>query len=469
MFRRGRFTRIVFKWLAPTVGLVALGLALFFYFHTPAPKSYRLRATAGSELGMRHQLGVRLQKEAAGRQLTVELIPCAGSEEALDWVNTRRVDVALIQGALSSADRDNVRQVSTLHVEPLHLLVKKELLADVSASLTALRGKTIEVDEIGSGTHSLATSILEFVGLLSRDQDPAGGYIPQTLGREHLLSETDVRRLPDAVFLVSSLPSATISHLVHAHGYRLVPLPFAEAFALESLAQPAGSPASLVARGDVVNGRVQATTIPAYTYSVDPPVPDKPLPTLGTRLILVAHKDVPPRAAYRLVEATYAAEFGKIIRPPLDPKLLDLPPEFPWHDGTVLYQDRNSPLLSGEVMDSARQGLAIFAAAASGLFVLYQWAKMSGQRARVSGLGRFLAEATRLEQRVFAAEQARPVVPADLVALRDELNRLKAGALDELTQDELAGRELLTGFLVHVNDLRSHLTTLIHRHERGPE
>src|SRR5262249_42328324 len=237
-------------------------------------------------------------------------------------------------------------------------------------------------------------------------------------------------------------------------------------FALESLARPAAGPA---ARGDVVNGRVQATTIPAYTYSVDPPVPDKPLPTLGTRLVLVAHKDVPPRAAYRLVEATYAAEFGKIVRPPLDPKLLDLPPEFPWHDGTVLYQDRNSPVLSGEVMDSTHKGLAIFAAAASGLFVLWQWLKMSGQLARISGLGQHLAAATRLEERVMAAEQAQPVVAADLVALRDELNRLKVQALDDLTQDELAGRELLTGFLVQVNDLRNHLTALIVRHGHGTE
>jgi TRAP-type uncharacterized transport system substrate-binding protein len=466
MFRGGRFTRIVLKWLAPTVGVMALGLALYFYFHTSAPDSYRLRATAGNELGMRHQMARWLQKEAAERNLQLELTPCSGSEEALDWVNTRRVDVALVQGALSSADRDNVRQVATLHVEPLHLLVKKELLPDVSASLTALRGKTVELEEVESGTHSLATAVLAFAGLRPRDQDPAG-YVPTAVGRERLLAETDIGRMPDAVFLISSLPSSTTTLLVHRHGYRLVPLPFAEAFALESLARPADSP-DAGARGTIVNGRIQAATIPAFTYGLDPPVPAKLLPTLGTRLILVAHKDVPPRVAYRLVETTYAAEFGKIIRPSLDAKLLDLPPEFPWHDGSVLYQQRNAPVLSGEVMDSTRQALAIFAAAASGLFVLYQWAKMSGQRARISGLGRYLTAATRIEERVVAAEQARPLVAADLVALRDELNRLKAEALDELSQDELAGRELLTGFLVQVNDLRSHLTGLIVRHDRGP-
>src|SRR5262245_35716845 len=469
MFTKKRLTRFVFRWLAPITGLAALGISLYLYFHSPAPKSYRVSITAGNELGMRHQLALRLQKEAADRSLEFDLIPSVGSEEALDWVNTRKVDVALVQGGLSPAGRPNVRQVAALHLEPLHLLVKKELLADVSASLTALRGKTIELEEVGSGTNSLATAVLEFLGLRPREQDPVGGYFPSVTGRQRMLTESDIAQLPDAVFMLSSAPGQTIAHLVHRHGYRLVPLPFAEAFALYSLAQPSDVAPPAVARGGIVKGRVQGATIPAFTYSVDPPVPDKPLPTFGTRLLLVAHKDVPPRAAYRLIEATYAAEFGKIVRPPLDPKLMDLPPEFPWHDGSVLYQDRNSPVLSGEVMDSTHKGLAIFAAAASGLFVLWQWLKMSGQLARISGLGQHLAAATRLEERVMAAEQAQPVVAADLVALRDELNRLKVQALDDLTQDELAGRELLTGFLVQVNDLRNHLTALIVRHGHGTE
>jgi hypothetical protein len=374
--------------------------------------------------------------------------------------------VALVQGALSPAGRPHVRQVATLHVEPLHLVVKKELLSDVSASLTALRGKTVELEEVGSGSHSLATAVLAFVGLRPRDQDPVGGYIPSTTGRHGILSEPDVARLPDAVFLISSLPAPVITHLVHKHGYRLVALPFAEAFAIGSLAKSDDAADSVSAPGGIAKGRIQSVTIPAYTYSVDPPVPDKPLPTVGARLLLVAHKDVPARAAYMLVEATYAAEFGKIVRPPLDSKLMDLPPEFPWHDGSVLYQERNSPILSGEVMDSTHKGMAIFAALASGLFVLWQWVKMSGQRARISGLGRYLAEATRLEERVAAAECARPVVAADLVALKDELSRLKAEAMDELTADELGGKELLTSFLVQVNDLRDYLTGLIVRHSR---
>jgi TRAP-type uncharacterized transport system substrate-binding protein len=206
--------KVLWKWVAPIAGLTALGLALYFYFHSPTQRSYRLRLTAGNELGTRHQLAMHFQSEAVQQNLAFDLVPSAGSEQALDWVNTRKVDVALVQGGLTADGRSNVRQVATLHVEPMHLLVKKELFRDTASSLAALRGRTIDLGEIGSGTHSLATAILDFVGLQPRDRDPTGGYIPLSVNRQHLQAEHDTARLPDAVFLVSSLPSATSAYLL---------------------------------------------------------------------------------------------------------------------------------------------------------------------------------------------------------------------------------------------------------------
>jgi TRAP-type uncharacterized transport system substrate-binding protein len=455
--------KVLWKWVAPIAGLTALALALYFYFHSPTQRSYRLRLTAGNELGTRHQLAMHFQSEAVQQNLAFDLVPSAGSEQALDWVNTRKVDVALVQGGLTADGRSNVRQVATLHVEPMHLLVKKELFRDTASSLAALRGRTIDLGETGSGTHSLATAILDFVGLQPRDRDPTGGYIPLSVNRQHLQAEHDAARLPDAVFLVSSLPSATSAYLVSKHGYRLVSLPFAEAFALGSLVQGMEEKQNQAGSERVIKGRIQAVTIPAFAYGVEPPVPEQSLPTLGTRLLLVAHKDVPPRAAYQLVEATYAAEFGRIVRPPLDAKLMDLPPEFPWHDGAQLYQQRNAPLLSGELMDSAHKGFAIFAAAASGLFVLWQWSKLYGQRARNRGLNQYLAQVTRIEERVMEAERERPADAAELLGLRERLGRLKTQALDDFARNELAGKEFLAGFLVQVNDVRDHLTRLLEK------
>src|SRR5262249_53239177 len=199
---RNRVMSVVCKWLAPLAGLAALALAVYFYFfRSPGQRSYWLTLTAGNEVGMRHRLAERFQDDIAARRITLDLRPSLGSEQALDWVNSRTVDVALVRGSLPRAGRPDVRQVAALHVEPMHLLVKPELFRDVSASLSALRGKTVDLEEVGSGTHSLATAILQFAGLESRDRDPARGYVPISIGRQQLHAEPDTARLPDAVFL----------------------------------------------------------------------------------------------------------------------------------------------------------------------------------------------------------------------------------------------------------------------------
>jgi TRAP-type uncharacterized transport system substrate-binding protein len=459
--------RFILKWITPFAALAALVLACFVYFYSPGSKRFQLTGTAGNARGMRHQLAQRFQEEIASRGLSLTLLPSQGSEQALDWVNEHQVDLALVQGGLTSAGRANVRQVATLQIEPMHLAVKKELAADVSRSLTALRGKTVDLEEVGSGTHSLGLAILQFVGLQSADGDATRGYIPLSLDRERLFAESNTSRLPDAVFLVSTLPSSTTRYLVSKHGYRLVPLPFAEALALESLEGSAAAGLAAAGDGRIVLGRVQPTIIPAFTYGIEPPVPDRPLPTLGTRLLLVAHKDVPAREAFQLVEEIYASEVGQMVHPPLDARLMDVPPEFPWHAGALLYQHRNAPLLSGAVMDSAHKGFAIFAAAASGLFVLWQWLKMHRTVTRSRGFKEHMAQVTRIEERARATECHGPLPLDELLIIRERVGQLKTQALDEFAAADHADKDLLFGFLLQVHDVRDYLTRLIHQREES--
>jgi hypothetical protein len=105
MSLRSKLVKVLWKWVAPIAGVSALVLAVAVYFHAPAPRSYRLRLTAGNALAMRHQLALRLQGELTRQNVALQLGPSAGSEQALDWVNRREVDVALVQGGLTSAGR----------------------------------------------------------------------------------------------------------------------------------------------------------------------------------------------------------------------------------------------------------------------------------------------------------------------------------------------------------------------------
>src|SRR5262249_9716725 len=179
------------------------------------------------------------------------------------------VDVALVQGGLQRNGWTHVRQVATLHIEPLHLLVKKELFEKVSAHLGALEGKTVNLSEAGSGTHALAMEVLAFVGLRPRTSGRGRGYVPVELSRQQLFAVKDTARLPDAFFLVSSLPSPTVRFLVSRHGYRLVRLPFGEAFALGALASPEPASRERVQGPHVDKGHVFTVSVPPFTYGAE--------------------------------------------------------------------------------------------------------------------------------------------------------------------------------------------------------
>src|SRR5262249_39405767 len=143
MKRNRNLKRILGMWVMPTVGLAALATAFLVFFYSPRQRVHSLTCTAGEELATRAKLARVLRESAVGHGIELQLQGTAGSEESLDLVNAGKFDLALVQGGLHVSDRANVRQVATLNIEPLHLLVKKEIFSLVSTNLTALEGKTV--------------------------------------------------------------------------------------------------------------------------------------------------------------------------------------------------------------------------------------------------------------------------------------------------------------------------------------
>lgn len=447
------------RWPAREALLVAIGLAAIaggaWIWLGPGAevRATRLRMTAGQAEGLRHRIGEALRYQARGRGLDLVLSPSAGSEEALDGVDAGRWDVALVQGGLDPGDRPNLREVAALHVEPLHLMVRPELAAAVGADLGALRGRSINLGEPGSGTAALAREVLRFAGLA-----PGADYRTAELSYAALMAEEDPARLPDAVFTVSSLPSPVAQRLVDRHGYALVALPFGEAFALAGVLE--------VGRPQVRKAHVYDATIPAYAYGTDPPAPPSPTATLGTRLLVVADRRAEPEAIGRLLEAVFTTEFAQVARPRLDARLLDLPPELPMHEGTVRYLQRNKPLIAGDVVDFLEKGTSLAGAAIGGLIVLVQWLRRRSRRRRDEGFEAYLLRVADVERRGLELERSDEPDLDALLALQGELGRLKAEALDKFAEGKLEGDQLMSGFLTLTNDARDYLTRLIlHRRE----
>jgi TRAP-type uncharacterized transport system substrate-binding protein len=434
------FRRRLWKQTLVAVVLLLVGVTLVWLWVALSPGQYSLSITPGSPKTRRTKVAAALANQLKDEPVRLRVIATVGSEEALGKVNSHELDLALVQGGLSPRGLNNVRQVAALYTEPLHLLVKKNLEAAVVHDLAALRGKRINLSQHGSGTYLLSRAVLDFAGLKLREDGGAGDYIPEmrdkcqlaVLGQKILAAPAWQRpelskQLPDAIFLVESTPSDVAQVLIRAANYRLVPLPFAEAFALTEFND--ARPATM----QLEPAFIKATEIPPYLYQVTPAVPRRRCATLGTRLLLVAHKDVPAAAVNRLLKTIYESHFALATHPQ---SLSGNSPEFPLHPGAVAYRDRDQPLVSRETLDVLAKLTTFWLFLSATCFAVRRYFL----RDRTKRFVYYLREFTQLDlvaRGIEAATEA-PAEPVQRVAyLEDRLSRLKAQMIEEFSDCKL--------------------------------
>ena len=457
-------------WTVGGLAVLAFGLAAWAFFRGEVEgRPFALSITGCNRFELRHQIAGMLKEEAGRHGITLVIRAAAGSEEALRWVDSGALDLALVQGGLHPAGLHHVRQVAALMVEPLHLLVKPEIFgkggdspADRSERLQELKGKTINIGPATGGTHWMSLEALRFIGLEPDTATTPGDCRIEIRGPAELERIDDPEDLPDAVFLTSALPSRVAKHLVTTHGYRLVGLPFAEAFALDAFNDPEGGGSGFV----VDKMHVHDAIIPAFTYQVDPvPVPPEPVHTLGARMLLVARDDVDPGAIAGLLGVILETRFARVAKPGLGIDLLDLPPELPLHDGTRAFLRRSKPLIAGDLLDLLDKAATIGAPAIGGALFVWQWYRQRTRRRRDEGFEHYIGRVTEIERRALQLEMDALLELRELLRLQHDLGHLKAEALARFVDGELAGEDLMSGFLAQVNDARNYLARLI-LHER---
>ncbi len=448
-----------------TGAILLLSLGAYMLRGTAVLRNVSLTMTGGDAAGLRHRLAVDLARQAPDFGLSISIQPTRGSEAALDAVERGDVDIAFVQGGLASARNTRIRQVSALHIEPLHLLADPELFhAIVRDGLGALAGHSINVGSSSSGTYALSSEVLEFVGLQpsTANVPPASSnnddrtFIQNTLGYADLFKAAR-SELPDALFTVSSLPSPLATLMIEQHGFRLVELAFGEALSLQALNELGESPAA----GSIDKRLIFRTLIPNHTYSVRLAEPPEPLTTLGTRMLLVAHERVDEQVIQRLLDALYDSNFAQAERPPLEPSLLDLPAEFPLHAGAQAYRQRNKPIIAGDAVDYVEKVLAIAATVVGGGFFLFQWSLRRVRRRREASLASYIERVLTIEKESLENEVAAQLDLAELIRLQGELAKIKSQAVSKFANGELEGEALIQGLLSLVNDARDQLTRLI--------
>jgi TRAP-type uncharacterized transport system substrate-binding protein len=452
----------------------ALAAAMLFRGWWESSK-VRLTISNGIAEGQRSETLDAFVRLAEPHGLLLRPVDTADSADAIARVEAGTLDLAAVQGGIEFSRYANIRQVTSLQVLPLHLLVKDELAAEVATHLGALRGKVVNLGAgPSSGTYWLARDILAFAGLGFGVPEESDDYRPATLSPLQLAALGEEAELPDAIFLVAPLPNRLVHQLVERRRYRLVPLVFRDAFALGAIFEDVGSAARgrhhpAAGHPTILREHIVDTVIPAFAYQADPGVPSTPLHTLGVNALLVANRRVEPAAISRLIEVLFRTRYAKLVHPPLDLHRLEEIPEIPWHAGAVDYLERSKPALTGEFVSQLVNLFGIAGPVCGGVLFLWQSYR---HRARLRSEERFetyIGKVSALEQEAIACVRTGDgqCDLAELKRLWYALGALKAEALDKFARGEMTGDAMLTSFLTHVNDARAHLDHLIDEARAG--
>jgi TRAP-type uncharacterized transport system substrate-binding protein len=447
--------------LAIALALVAFVIAIVFASRGGPEPARRIKLTAGPSGTTRALVARELASEISARGIACEVVEMETTTNGLDAVNAGTVDLALVSGAFRIERDSNVREVAALNVEALHLLVKPQIADTVGDSLAGLRGRRIDLGPVGSAVAGLATAVLAFSDLAPSTATPNDGFVALHLKSgelEALVERGDPDALPDAVFILATLPSKVALGLVRTAGYRLAPLPFAEAFRLNALISKDPETGS---DADIERVYTMQTAIPAFIYETQPAVPSAALPTLGAQLLLVANARVSPETVGEVLGAIFDSPFARIFHPPLDRALLGGTPRLTLHDGTTAFLARNDPVITQDTVDGLSSTLSILGAIVGGGAFLVQGWRQRRRAARDALLSGFLLRVAAIESRVVEIELSADMELDTLMTLQRELLQLKSEVLLRFTAGELGEQSALSDTLAPINAARDHVGELL--------
>jgi len=146
--------------VAITVTAVAMVFGAIVIFRSMPPRMIVM--ATGSEGGTFYDVGERYRAVLANAGVEVRLVPTAGSAENLALLLDPHsgVSVGLVQGGTIGAEASSkLESLGTVFYEPMWVFHKRGL-GNNNKGFVDLRGRTISVGPVGSGTRALSLELL---------------------------------------------------------------------------------------------------------------------------------------------------------------------------------------------------------------------------------------------------------------------------------------------------------------------
>ncbi len=206
------FKKRYFVWLLFSVVAILAFLATAKFLKPAPPKSFSI-ATGRSD-GAYYHFAKEYQKLLKKEGISLKIVTTAGSIEALKLLDKGKVDVAFIQGGTAGKyiNHTNLSSLASIFYEPLWVFYLRKL-QNINY-LYDLKGKTISIGEIGSGTKALSE-------LLLKEND----ITKNNTNIKYLSSKESIKELQkgklDALFMVVSPTSENIKKLLSNKNIKL--------------------------------------------------------------------------------------------------------------------------------------------------------------------------------------------------------------------------------------------------------
>jgi TRAP-type uncharacterized transport system substrate-binding protein len=198
--------------------------AVFWFFHSAPP--HTITITTGPEGSAFQRSAEKYRVILARSGVKLNVLPSAGSLENLKRLGDPafRVDIGFVQGGVTNGIKtDNLVSLGSVAYEPLLVFYRSATPLDL---LSDLKDKRLAIGPEGSGTRSLASSLLAANGI-----EPGRATALLDLAAEEA-TKALLTGTVDAVFLMGdSASTQTMRELLHAPDVRLFDFTQADGYA----------------------------------------------------------------------------------------------------------------------------------------------------------------------------------------------------------------------------------------------